>query len=122
MDRRSTAATRSGAGLLLCHLAALLLFTSPSSLADVYMHNPRGSNDRGCETNDNRNNVSATRDNGSNWLISCCFSFLCFKQDKVSNRAQFWRFDVSRQIGSRRAFLRLVLVSRAERVLGFWTE
>ena len=27
--------------------------------ADVYMHNPRGSNDRNCETNDDRNNVSS---------------------------------------------------------------
>jgi hypothetical protein len=37
-------------------LVALLGVFSVSVFADVYMHNPRGSNDRNCERNVNRNN------------------------------------------------------------------
>lgn len=34
--------------------------------ADVYMHNPRGSNDRNCETNENRNNGNRLFDSQNN--------------------------------------------------------
>lgn len=37
-------------------LIVILLVVAQLVLGDVYMHNPRGSNDRNCETNDNRNN------------------------------------------------------------------
>jgi hypothetical protein len=33
-----------------------LLFHIQTVFGDVYMHNPRGSNDRNCERNVNRNN------------------------------------------------------------------
>ena len=36
----------------------LLSVLAPAALADVYMHAPRGSNDRNCEDNANRNNAS----------------------------------------------------------------
>ena len=36
---------------IVCYVAALR-----GVLADVYLHNPRGSNDRNCERNVNRNN------------------------------------------------------------------
>ncbi len=40
-------------------LAACLIATIVASAwADLYMHNPRGSNDRNCERNDNRNNAN----------------------------------------------------------------
>lgn len=35
---------------------AVLLAFVPAIVADVYMHMPRGSNDRNCERNVNRNN------------------------------------------------------------------
>ena len=37
-------------------LVALCLVQNQLVEADVYMHNPRGSNDRNCERNVNRNN------------------------------------------------------------------
>ena len=40
--------------MILPYLTFHLLITSLS--ADVYMHNPHGSNDRNCERNANRNN------------------------------------------------------------------
>jgi hypothetical protein len=40
-----------------CKFAVLLLLCGLMSVeGDVYMHNPRGSNDRNCERNVNRNN------------------------------------------------------------------
>jgi len=35
---------------------AVLLSLATAVSADVYMHNPRGSNDRGCEPQENRDN------------------------------------------------------------------
>jgi hypothetical protein len=43
-------------GVLLCQLSA----------GDVYMHNPRGSNDRNCERNVNRNNGNRLFDSQNN--------------------------------------------------------
>merc|ERR1711991_735263 len=37
-----------------------------SAVADVYMHNPRGSNDRNCERNQNRNNGNRLFDSQNN--------------------------------------------------------
>lgn len=37
-----------------------------AALADVYMHNPRGSNDRNCERNVNRNNGNRLFDSQNN--------------------------------------------------------
>lgn len=45
--------------------ATALLFISAVS-ADVFMHNPRGSNDRNCERNDNRNNGNRLFDSQNN--------------------------------------------------------
>lgn len=36
--------------------ALVTLAILPAVFADVYMHNPRGSNDRNCERNVNRDN------------------------------------------------------------------
>ena len=35
----------------------VLVSTAVEVQADVYMHNPRGANDRNCETDENRRNV-----------------------------------------------------------------
>lgn len=37
-------------------VGALFVLLLPFVVCDVYMHNPRGSNDRNCERNVNRNN------------------------------------------------------------------
>lgn len=41
---------------MVAYLFLLFLATFRVAEADVYMHNPRGSNDRNCERNVNRNN------------------------------------------------------------------
>lgn len=38
------------------YMLAIVLATIQIVSGDVYMHNPRGSNDRNCERNVNRNN------------------------------------------------------------------
>ena len=43
-----------------------LFIVCNSSLADIYMHNPRGSNDRNCERNENRNNGNRLFDSQNN--------------------------------------------------------
>ena len=45
---------------------AALLGLVPAALGDVYMHNPRGSNDRNCERNVNRNNGNRLFDSQNN--------------------------------------------------------
>jgi hypothetical protein len=54
-------------------LNSFALFLGLSSLlgafADVYMHNPRGSNDRNCERNVNRNNGNRLFDRYNKKLI-----------------------------------------------------
>lgn len=48
-------------------IATVLLVAFLNSVfADVYMHNPRGSNDRNCERNDNRNNGNRLFDSQNN--------------------------------------------------------
>lgn len=42
------------------------LLSAPLAFADVYMHNPRGSNDRNCERNVNRNNGNRLFDSQNN--------------------------------------------------------
>ena len=54
------------------NLSLLVLLIAVSAYADVYMHNPRGSNDRNCERNDNRNN--------GNRLFDSQARFFCNKQ------------------------------------------
>jgi len=44
----------------------LVLLASRSALADVFMHNPRGSNDRNCERNVNRDNENRLFDSQNN--------------------------------------------------------
>jgi hypothetical protein len=39
-----------------CVAALVCVLSNSCVYADVYMHNPRGSNDRNCERNVNRNN------------------------------------------------------------------
>lgn len=53
-------------GAAVCAVAALLLLLAPVARADVYMHNPRGSNDRNCERNVNRNNGNRMFDSQNN--------------------------------------------------------
>jgi len=50
--------------MLLCGLAFVSMFMAAT--ADVYMHNPRGSNDRNCERNENRNNGNRLFDSQNN--------------------------------------------------------
>jgi hypothetical protein len=45
---------------------AMLLAIPYLAEADVYMHNPRGSNDRNCERNVNRNNGNRMFDSQNN--------------------------------------------------------
>ena len=53
--------------VLFKELALLCLFIIyNSSVADIYMHNPRGSNDRNCERNENRNNGNRLFDSQNN--------------------------------------------------------
>jgi hypothetical protein len=47
-------------------LTAVLTLLTTSINADVYMHNPRGSNDRNCERNVNRNNGNRVFDSQNN--------------------------------------------------------
>lgn len=47
-------------------LPLALFFISNGVLGDVYMHNPRGSNDRNCERNVNRNNGNRLFDSQNN--------------------------------------------------------
>jgi hypothetical protein len=47
-------------------LIFLLLTCAQIVSADVYMHNPRGSNDRNCERNANRNNGDRLFDSQNN--------------------------------------------------------
>jgi len=47
-------------------VCALALSLFPHALADIYMHNPRGSNDRNCERNVNRNNGNRLFDSQNN--------------------------------------------------------
>ena len=46
--------------------AVLVSLWDVGVLADVYMHNPRGSNDRNCERNANRNNGNRLFDSQNN--------------------------------------------------------
>ncbi len=46
--------------------AAILLSLLPLATADVYMHNPAGSNNRNRERNDNRNNANRLFDSQNN--------------------------------------------------------
>ena len=46
--------------------AAWLLTFIVAANADIYMHNPRGSNDRNCERNANRNNGNRLFDSQNN--------------------------------------------------------
>jgi hypothetical protein len=45
-----------------------------AALADVYMHNPRGSNDRNCERNVNRNNGNRLFDSQNNAKGCVCLA------------------------------------------------
>jgi len=45
---------------------ATIAMMAQESRADVYMHNPRGSNDRNCERNVNRNNGNRLFDSQNN--------------------------------------------------------
>eukprot|EP00300_Choanocystis_sp_HF-7_P042276 c9037_g1_i1.p1 GENE.c9037_g1_i1~~c9037_g1_i1.p1 ORF type:complete len:626 (-),score=58.71 c9037_g1_i1:164-2041(-) len=47
-------------------LVIFTFFAATLVSADVYMHNPRGSNDRNCERNDNRNNGNRLFDSQNN--------------------------------------------------------
>ena len=47
-------------------LLVLVAGVAPKVWADVYMHNPRGSNDRNCERNVNRNNGNRVFDSQNN--------------------------------------------------------
>jgi hypothetical protein len=44
----------------------VLFFLINIAFADVYMHNPRGSNNRNCERSDNRNNNNRLFDSQNN--------------------------------------------------------
>jgi hypothetical protein len=52
---------------VLCVVAGLALLAE----ADVYMHNPRGSNDRNCERNVNRNNENRLFDRYVTVFLRC---------------------------------------------------
>lgn len=79
---------------LIAALAALQLVQ-----ADVYMHNPRGSNDRGCETNDNRNNDDRLFDSENNaaggYACPHAWPFSCYTMmDEASREAcNQWNAD-----------------------------
>jgi hypothetical protein len=65
----------------------VIVFTTHYST--VYMHNPRGGNDRACETNQNRNNGNRLFDsqNNDNGGYSCpmAFPFACYEIEGKSH-------------------------------------
>jgi hypothetical protein len=58
--------------------------------ADIYLHNPRGSNDRGCETNENRNNGNRLFDSQNNakggYACGAAYPFACYLLTAESDR------------------------------------
>jgi hypothetical protein len=72
--------------------------------ADIYMHNPRGSNDRNCERNVNRNNGNRLFDSqnnnnggyacerpGKSVVLTCCDYLLTFYRVNTSLNMCSWR-------------------------------
>ena len=47
-------------------IVSTLLLSFQQATADIYMHSPRGSNDRNCERNANRNNGNRLFDSQNN--------------------------------------------------------
>lgn len=60
---------------MVAYLFLLFLAAARVADADVYMHNPRGSNDRNCERNVNRNNGNRLFDRYVADLASCIVSY-----------------------------------------------